>query len=175
LLDLRGQLVTAPAAGSPCWQFTLGWPRDGQVLTLQTLAQAAFKPGIRLYAVVRWMPRTGDLVKAIEVLSDDWGDKDVRAATYALRRLHGLISQRAGGRPHGWRAGRSLPGEKLIDWYREASEDYADEMAAPTLRDLAQELRVKSPTTAKRRWKETTGLPWPPPSTLLDEPDESVI
>jgi hypothetical protein len=67
----------------------------------------------------------------------------------------------AGGRRKGSMKGRPWTRRRCLDWWREASEDYADEGGSPTLGDLAQAMGVKSGQTARGRW-EAVGLKWPP-------------
>jgi hypothetical protein len=96
-----------------------------------------------------------------------------KAARVARARLLALQPRlNRGGRRKGWRGGRPLGGQKLVEWYQAGKDYYADERRTPSLSDLAQVLHVRSHHTAKRRWEEETGLPWPPPPTFLDDPDE---
>jgi hypothetical protein len=101
-LTLFGVAVPAlpgPTDEWPAWQFQLGGDFDGQVLTIRVDAQAAYRPGVALYAKAAWSQKTG-LVKSLEVISDDWDDDDLKMAGYALKRLHGRVP---GHGRHGWK------------------------------------------------------------------------
>lgn len=101
MLTIWGVVVPAPPGPSdewPGWQFELGGEQDGLTLTVRAHAQAAYRPGLRLSAMVRWSAKRG-LVKSLEVLSDDWDKNDLKRAAYALKRLHGRVRQR--GRDEG--------------------------------------------------------------------------
>jgi hypothetical protein len=67
----------------------------------------------------------------------------------------------SGGRPRGWRKGRPWGRKKILAWYGEASEAYALDGKAPTLRDLAEAMGLKDAETARTR-VEDAGLTWPP-------------
>jgi len=172
-VEYLGLLVDIPRYGWPDLSRAENlWICGDQAVNLWV--RRATHEGSRLYAELVTAPgrRRGGAIRGLELEPGPVPPDALARAVRGWRILARL--ERAGGRPHGWRAGRSLTGEELIDWYREASEYYANARSTPTLDDLALELQVGSHNTAKKRWDELTGLPWPPPSTLLDEPDEPV-
>ncbi len=65
------------------------------------------------------------------------------------------------GRPKGSVKGKPRSAKAILKWYREASEQYAEDGEQPTLRDLADWMGVKAEKTARKRL-EKLELSWPP-------------
>jgi hypothetical protein len=177
-------LVAEPAPGRPPMLMLRLGDQGAETLEAALWWQCAYKPAADggeppIVAVLNWRPGGHGARQGFDVLVPGDAEPTVRDFKAALKGRACLIALqrqiRSGGRTKGWRAGRPLTGETLIEWYRESSEYYADTRTTPTLRDLAQVLQVRSHNTAKRRWEEKTGLPWPPSATLLDDLGESVI
>ena len=82
-------------------------------------------------------------------------------------------SKRGGGRPLGAVKGEVWPRQRYIDWYREASQDYASGgNRRVKLRELGEAMGVTDDTARARLRDLDPPLPWPPESHLEEwDPD----
>jgi hypothetical protein len=167
----------SPIPASHPWEFDQFPEIEGPCLIVRWRIRDTSKPGL---LEVTWDRRgRGRIARRIGEVGGAVTASHARRlwALWPSRRRTAIPkgARKAGGRTRGWRGGLRLAGEDLIGWYREASEYYANDGRVPSLRDLAQRLQVKHHDTAKKRWVEKTGLPWPPPPDLLEDDDDEVI
>lgn len=130
----------------------------------------AAPPKAPLVAQILWRPDFGRVMrKSFELEVPEWDEKILTAkvvsdAKRSMTFLHDLRRRyMGGGRPEGTKKGRRLTRLQFLEWYREASQGFANDGDRVTLSDLKAVLGVRSDTTAKNRLNEV-GLPWPPES-----------